>query len=708
MSSTGAHWSPPASTPVSTTGGCGDVTVAMASQSPEQAVLASDRYARLILAQMNKMRLRTDFCDVGLRVGGHVFRVHRLVLAASSPYFSALFSLGMREADKEEVQILGVEAEVFEVLLDFIYTGTINVTVENVQELMVAADMLQLSEVVSICGEFLKGHMDPSNCVGIFQFLEQIACMDMLEFTENFILVHFLEVCVTDEFWGLSKDQLVRFLRSEELRIEDEYQVFTTAMDWVLQDVAKRKKYVVEVLDPVRFPLLSPQRLFKYIEGISDFSLRVALQTLLKEYTEVTKSPKENKMYSLLQPAKMRPRRKARKYLYAIGGYTRLQGGRWSDSRALSCVERFDSFNQYWTTVSSLHQARSGLGVAVLEGMIYVVGGEKDSMIFDCTERYDPVTKQWAAVASLNFPRCGVGVCPCHGALYALGGWIGSEIGKTMERYDPEENKWEVIGSMAVPRYYFGCCELQGFIYVIGGISDEGMELRSAEVYDPISHRWSALPVMVTRRAYVGVACLNNCIYAVGGWNEALGSLETVEKYCPEEEKWVEVAPMSTARAGVSVSAVNGLLYAVGGRASSRDFSAPVTVDSVEIYDPHLDTWTEIGNMITSRCDATAGSCSTRGPTPVLLSIALVRGTDGSINPNMHVFLMLGGNWSTWKKPTQTQGEHTNSTQKGPGMAWGLNPGPSCCEAMVLTSGNQRLLFGLNKNMNTQLSTTHG
>lgn len=133
---------------------------------------------------------------------------------------------------------------------------------------------------------------------------------------------------------------------------------------------------------------------------------------------------------------------------------------------------------------------------------------------------------------------------------------------------------------------------------------------------------------MVTRRAYVGVACLNNCIYAVGGWNEALGALETVEKYSPEEviksviciksynvlflnfhlnlceqEKWMEVAPMSTARAGVSVSAVNGFLYAVGGRAASRDFSAPVTVDSVEIYDPHLDTWTEVGNMITSRCD---------------------------------------------------------------------------------------------------------
>ncbi|XP_035375769.1 actin-binding protein IPP isoform X2 [Electrophorus electricus] len=573
--------------------GSSDVAGATVSgQTADRALYTSERHARLLLTQMNKMRLRSDFCDVRLLVGGRAFQVHRLVLAASGPYFAALFSGAMSEAHEEEVHLAGVEAEVFEVLLEFIYTGSIDVNVENVQELMVAADMLQLSEVVAICGEFLRGQMEPSNCVGIYQFLEQIGFVDLMEFTENYIQVHFLEVCGGEEFSNLSKEQLVRLLRSEELRVEDEYQVFTAAMDWLLHDVSRRKKHVVEVLEPVRFLLLSPQRLFKFIEGVSDFSLRVALQSLLKEYTEVSKSPKENKTLSMLQPAKTRPRRKARKYLYAIGGYTRLQGGRWSDSRALSCVERFDSFSQYWTTVSSLHQARSGLGVTILEGMIYVVG-----------ERYDPVTKQWASVASLTYPRCGLGVCPCHGALYALGGWIGSEIGKTMERYDPAENKWEVIGSMPVPRYYFGCCELQGLIYVIGGISDEGVELRSAEVYDPISRRWTALPVMATRRAYVGVTCLNNCIYAVGGWNEALGSLDTVEKYCPEEEKWVDVASMTVPRAGVSVAAVNGLLYAVGGRTSSRDFSAPVTVDSVEIFDPHQDTWTEVGNMITSRCD---------------------------------------------------------------------------------------------------------
>ncbi|XP_076790509.1 actin-binding protein IPP isoform X4 [Arvicanthis niloticus] len=512
---------------------------------------SSDKHAQLILAQMNKMRSGQHFCDVQLQVGKETFQVHRLVLAASSPYFAALFTGGMKESSKDVVQILGIEAGIFQLLLDFIYTGLVNIAVNNVQELIVAADMLQLTEVVNLCCDFLKGQIDPQNCIGLFQFSEQIACHDLLEFTENYIHVHFLEVHSGEEFLALTKDQLIKILRSEELSIEDEYQVFLAAMQWILKDLGKRRKHVVEVLDPVRFPLLPSQRLLKYIEG----------------------------------------------------GYTRLQGGRWSDSRALSCVERFDTFSQYWTTVSSLHQARCGLGVAVLGGMVYAIGGEKDSMIFDCTECYDPVTKQWTTVASMNHPRCGLGVCVCYGAIYALGGWVGAEIGNTIERFDPDENKWEVAGNMAVPRYYFGCCEMQGLIYAVGGISNEGLELRSFEVYDPLSKRWSPLPPMGTRRAYLGVAALNDCIYAIGGWNETQDALHTVEKYSFEEEKWVEVASMKVPRAGMCVVAVNGLLYVSGGRSSSHDFLAPGTLDSVEVYNPHSDTWTEIGNMITSRCE---------------------------------------------------------------------------------------------------------
>lgn len=145
--------------------------------------------------------------------------------------------------------------------------GVVSIGEHNVQELIVAADMLQLSEVVELCCEFLKGQIDPLNCIGFFQFSEQIACHDLLEFTEGYIHAHFLEVQAGEEFLALSKEQLVKILRSEDLSIEDEYQVFLAAMQWILKDLGKRRKHVVEVLEPVRFPLLPAQRLLKYIEG---------------------------------------------------------------------------------------------------------------------------------------------------------------------------------------------------------------------------------------------------------------------------------------------------------------------------------------------------------------------------------------------------------------------------------------------------------
>lgn len=48
--------------------------------------------------------------------------------------------------------------------------------------------------------------------------------------------------------------------------------------------------------------------------------------------------------------------------------------------------------------------------------------------------------------------------------------------------------------------------------------------------------------------------------------------------------------------------------------------------------------------------------------------------------------LNVGGNWSTHKKPTWTQREHTNSGQKDPRAELGIEPGTSSCEATVVST----------------------
>ena len=51
----------------------------------------------------------------------------------------------MKEEFKQEVELHDICSTVMEVLLDFVYTETVHVTVENVQELLPAACLLQLT-----------------------------------------------------------------------------------------------------------------------------------------------------------------------------------------------------------------------------------------------------------------------------------------------------------------------------------------------------------------------------------------------------------------------------------------------------------------------------------------------------------------------------------------------------------------------------------
>jgi len=57
----------------------------------------------------------------------------------------------MCEIEKSVVELHDISASIMEVLLDFVYTETVNVSVENVQELLPAACLLQLTGHFSNC-----------------------------------------------------------------------------------------------------------------------------------------------------------------------------------------------------------------------------------------------------------------------------------------------------------------------------------------------------------------------------------------------------------------------------------------------------------------------------------------------------------------------------------------------------------------------------
>lgn len=71
-------------------------------------------------------------------------RFCRLVLAASSPYFRAMFTYNVVESTQAEIEIKGVNYQTVETVVDYLYTGQVEIDDDNAQDLLITCSMLQV------------------------------------------------------------------------------------------------------------------------------------------------------------------------------------------------------------------------------------------------------------------------------------------------------------------------------------------------------------------------------------------------------------------------------------------------------------------------------------------------------------------------------------------------------------------------------------
>ncbi|XP_060027912.1 myoneurin isoform X2 [Erinaceus europaeus] len=102
-----------------------------------------------LLERLNKQREAGFLCDCTIVIGEFQFKAHRNVLASFSEYFGAIYrSTSENNVFLDQSQ---VKADGFQKLLEFIYTGTLNLDSWNVKEIHQAADYLKVEEVVTKC-----------------------------------------------------------------------------------------------------------------------------------------------------------------------------------------------------------------------------------------------------------------------------------------------------------------------------------------------------------------------------------------------------------------------------------------------------------------------------------------------------------------------------------------------------------------------------
>mgnify|MGYP001385085922 CR=1 FL=1 len=86
---------------------------------------------------------------------------HRLLLSASSDYFAAMFTGGMAEQNMDTVEIQGVDGAALRQLIDYCYTGKLELQEDTVENVTAAACLLQLPSEIDACCTSLKKFASP-------------------------------------------------------------------------------------------------------------------------------------------------------------------------------------------------------------------------------------------------------------------------------------------------------------------------------------------------------------------------------------------------------------------------------------------------------------------------------------------------------------------------------------------------------------------
>ncbi|XP_065500073.1 kelch-like protein 3 isoform X3 [Caloenas nicobarica] len=546
-------------------------------EKDQRTVTVNPAHMRKAFKVMNELRSKRLLCDVVIVAESVEMEAHRVVLAACSPYFCAMFTGDMSESKAKKIEIKDVDGQTLRKLIDYIYTAEIEVTEENVQVLLPAASLLQLMDVRKNCCDFLQSQLHPTNCLGIRAFADVHACTELLQQANAYAEQHFPEVMLGEEFLSLSLDQVCSLISSDKLTVSSEEKVFEAVISWINYEKESRLEHMAKLMEHVRLPLLPRDYLVQTVEEEALIKNNNTCKDFLIEAMKYHLLPLDQRQ--LIKNPRTKPRTPVSlpKVMIVVGGQA---------PKAIRSVECYDFEEERWDQVAELPSRRCRAGVVFMAGNVYAVGGFNGSLRVRTVDVYDGVKDQWTSIASMQERRSTLGAAVLNDLLYAVGGFDGSTGLASVEAYSYKTNEWFFVAPMNTRRSSVGVGVVEGKLYAVGGYDGASRQcLSTVEQYNPATNEWTYVADMSTRRSGAGVGVLSGLLYATGGHDGPLVR-KSVEVYDPGTNTWKQVADMNMCRRNAGVCAVNGLLYVVGGDDGSCNLA------SVEYYNPSTDKWT--------------------------------------------------------------------------------------------------------------------
>ena len=220
---------------------------------------------------------------------------HKFVLAISSPVFYAMFYGEMAET-ASTIELPDCDYESLLELFRYLYSDEVNLTGNNVMQVLYLAKKYLVPSLADKCTEHLRKHLEASNAFSILPQAQKFEDKDLEKRCWKVIELHTEEAVTSDDFVTLERSVVESVVKRERLNVK-EVDLFKAVDRWATKEVerqgltpdgeVKRRVLGEEIVNAIRFPVMSYNE-FASVVWDCDILTKRELGVMIKHYGDTS------------------------------------------------------------------------------------------------------------------------------------------------------------------------------------------------------------------------------------------------------------------------------------------------------------------------------------------------------------------------------------------------------------------------------------
>lgn len=319
-------------------------------------------YAPNLLEGLSNMRQESFLCDLTVATKSKSFNVHRVVMASCSEYIRNILKKDptLQKIDLNDLSPVGLATAI-----TYAYSGKLTLSLYGIGSTIAAAMLLQIGTLVKMCSDFLMQELSVENCMYVANIADAYDLKETKKAAQKFMRENFIEFSEMEQFLKLTYEQISDFLSDDSLSLPSELMAFQIAMKWLDFD-EKRLKFAADLLTHIRFGTISAQELVNHVQSVPRMMQDPECHRLLVDAMNYHLLPYQQ---NILQSRRTKVRG-GLKVILTVGGRPALT------EKSLSKDVLYRDTDNLWNKLTELPAKSFNQCVAVLDGFLYVAGGE--------------------------------------------------------------------------------------------------------------------------------------------------------------------------------------------------------------------------------------------------------------------------------------------------------------------------------------------